>query len=245
MVRARRRSPAAWRRAVTGGGDLRAAWREGAHGDGDDLGFWGGEKHHAGGCGGVSAVVGVAAVGARAASGAEAAIGEMSGAEAFACQVGSRIKPAAISRSLSTTRSRWFNCKSRTVTRAVGVSGRELPLFDPEVLAPALPAWVVERRESPGLGIEGGQIAPFVLVAKRAREREVLGLGCAAVLLGDDVIDLVRRERQSLRNQAVLARAAGSLVDRSSQRRGDAAHGAWSLSAVFALARRTRCSRYW
>src|SRR5512132_3552170 len=47
-----------------------------------------------------------------------------------------------------------------------------------------------------GLGIDGCQIAPFVLVAKRAGQRQVVGLRRPAVLLGNDVVDLMRRERQ-------------------------------------------------
>src|SRR5262249_50454598 len=126
----------------------------------------------------------------------------------------------------------------------VDTAGRET-----EVLRPPVAARVEEWHNGPGFPVDRGQITPFKPVAECAGHREIVGIGGAAVLFGDDVVDFVRREGHRLRDEAILAAVPRAQPHPAAQLGRDVrpAHGAspdWSLSAAFALAIRTRCSTY-
>jgi hypothetical protein len=78
---------------------------------------------------------------------------------------------------------------------------------------PNLAAGIKQADNLPGLRIDSGQVAALVAIAECAAKGEILGVGRAAVLLGDDVVDLVRGEAQRLGHSAVFAAARGTLMD--------------------------------
>jgi hypothetical protein len=51
-----------------------------------------------------------------------------------------------------------------------------------------------KRYKLAALGVEGGVIRAFVGVSKIAGEGQILGLGVAAMLAGDDVLDMKSAE---------------------------------------------------
>jgi hypothetical protein len=56
-----------------------------------------------------------------------------------------------------------------------------------------------------GVWIKGGKIGSLVLVAEHARKREIELVGQAAMLLGNDVVNLVERKRSPFGHQTVFA----------------------------------------
>ncbi len=86
---------------------------------------------------------------------------------------------------------------------------------------PSLAPGIKQQNDVAGLGINGRQVATLVAVAEGTTEGEVVQVGLATVLFGDDVIDLVRCKAESLRNPAVFAATRGALVDQPPQTSGD------------------------
>lgn len=74
-----------------------------------------------------------------------------------------------------------------------------------EVVTPLLFAWSEEAAELARVRIEGGEISPLVPIAAPAREGQVPRFGCSAVLLGDHMVHLVRKECHGGWEEAVLA----------------------------------------
>jgi hypothetical protein len=74
-----------------------------------------------------------------------------------------------------------------------------------EMLGPAILARVKQSHELAGARIQAGDVRAFVAVAVVAGEREVRGDRLAAVLLGDDVIDLKRSFGVCVGQEAVFA----------------------------------------
>ena len=75
----------------------------------------------------------------------------------------------------------------------------------PEMTRPFLSSRIEEPDAPAGLRINASQIRALVSVAREARESQVAEYGSAAVLLGDDVIDLEGKFVESLRHSAVFA----------------------------------------
>ena len=86
-----------------------------------------------------------------------------------------------------------------------------------EVICPNLSAGLEQRGDLPGLGIYSRQVAALVPIAEGAAEGEVGGIGRSSVLLGDDVVDLVRGKAEPLRHPAIFAVALGALPDQPPQ----------------------------
>jgi len=63
-----------------------------------------------------------------------------------------------------------------------------MSLSQPKVIGPAVSAGMIQWGELAGLGIERGDVGALVLVAQRAGQGEVVGLGFATVFLRNDVI---------------------------------------------------------
>jgi hypothetical protein len=80
-----------------------------------------------------------------------------------------------------------------------------------EMPAPLVAARVEEPNDSSGLGINTGEIRPFLGVVEIAGEGEVPGPCLAAMALGDDVVDLKSQWIVILMHLAVFAPTAGAL----------------------------------
>lgn len=63
-------------------------------------------------------------------------------------------------------------------------------MFPAGVVRPGLGARVEEGLESSGEGIQAGDVGSFETIAMDAGESKVIEGGIAAVLTGDDVVDL-------------------------------------------------------
>lgn len=61
----------------------------------------------------------------------------------------------------------------------------------------------------PGLGVDPRDVRPFVPVARKTGQAEIVPLCPAQVMLGDDVIDLEGKIETILGQLAVFATAAG------------------------------------
>ena len=92
------------------------------------------------------------------------------------------------------------------------------------MLVPLVATRMEQTLHFTGGRIDGSQIGPFVLVAKCATQRQIFGIGLATMLRGDDMVNLVGDERQSLRYQAVLASALGSGADFRAEGGSDIRH---------------------
>lgn len=86
-----------------------------------------------------------------------------------------------------------------------------------EVNIPHILARIEERSQSAALWVESGQIARLAEIARHAGEREVAEDRAAAMLPGDDVLNVQRPRVIGLRHPAVLAAVLRSLVDASVQ----------------------------
>lgn len=82
---------------------------------------------------------------------------------------------------------------------------RHTKVFDPPICA-----GMKQPRERAGGWIERGQIGALVVIASPADASENVQGGRAAVLSGDDVVNLWRVERQPVGHTAVLAALFGS-----------------------------------
>jgi hypothetical protein len=65
------------------------------------------------------------------------------------------------------------------------------------VVIPAIMAWMKQRRELSGIGIDGRYVTAFEPIADRATQCEILHNGLAAMLHRDHVINLVFRQGES------------------------------------------------
>ena len=74
-----------------------------------------------------------------------------------------------------------------------------------EMILPPVTAGVEERRELPGLLIDARYVWSFIAIAPWAGQAEVIEPRLAAVLLGDDVIDLEGQGIRRLGEPAVFA----------------------------------------
>ena len=87
------------------------------------------------------------------------------------------------------------------------------------MLFPVMFTWVKERDDFARFGINTGEISALVRVASVASQREVCRIVIAAVLAGNDVLDLERRKRQVLLfEQTVLTAMACSPMDKCPNR---------------------------
>ena|ERR1043166_5247769 len=80
-----------------------------------------------------------------------------------------------------------------------------------EVIRPGVIARVEQRNQGIGVRIKARSIAALGPVAVGAREAGVLQRRRAAMLSGTDMIDLVSKETEPLRNMAVFAPVLGTL----------------------------------
>src|SRR5713226_1240959 len=92
------------------------------------------------------------------------------------------------------------------------------------MLVPLIAARMKQALHFTAFRVDGGEIASFVLVAESATQRQIAGGGFAAMLRGNDVIDVMRDERQFLRHQAILASASSPGADFRAQGGTDLRH---------------------
>ena len=82
---------------------------------------------------------------------------------------------------------------------------------DREVSAPSISTGMEQWHHSAALGIDAGEVWPFVRVAAVTSEREIAGIVGAAVLFRHDMFDMKGNERgRLLRDVAILAGVAGA-----------------------------------
>ena len=92
-----------------------------------------------------------------------------------------------------------------------------------------------EAADFAAVGVNAGEVRPFVQIAVRAGEGEVFFGGDAAVLSRDDVLEMEWQHAAFLRKPAVFAAAtralAGQLPERCGHLRGALAEGGTGLGA--------------
>src|SRR5262245_7210969 len=118
------------------------------------------------------------------------------------------------------------------------------------MIGPAIAAGMKQHHDLARGRVNRTQIAPFVLIAQDTGIGQVIGLGPAAVLFRDDVIDPMGNECHQLGEEAILAADFGPVAHQPPQGRRNMrlAHEPFaplSLRTALVLARRTRCSTYW
>jgi len=86
--------------------------------------------------------------------------------------------------------------------RRLGEKSSAIPT---EMLIPRLPPWMKQRNNLTGVRVDPREIRPFVAAAVAARESQVLQYGGAAVLLGDDVVEVKRQFSERFREATILA----------------------------------------
>src|SRR6267143_2851481 len=83
-----------------------------------------------------------------------------------------------------------------------------------EVALPALAARIEEHDDTSGLGVTATQVAGFREVAVVARPCEHVGIVSAPMFLGENVLDVERKERKIvLMQSAILAALSGARTD--------------------------------
>ena len=89
--------------------------------------------------------------------------------------------------------------------------GREDGAVPLKMVAPPIASCVEEADDISSLGMPAGNVRAFMPVAVETRQREVVCVGCAAVLAGDDVVDVEWQRVSRGRKLAVFAPAPGTL----------------------------------
>src|SRR5262249_48373019 len=115
--------------------------------------------------------------------------------------------------------------RGRPTDRSPPNQRRTVPL---KVQSPSIFARMVKTSDPPRRGIDPGDVRPLEAVAVKAGERQMGSVGGAAVLPGDDVIDLEGDGRQTLRKPAVLA---GTVCPPPDERRESLLHQRSRLDA--------------
>src|SRR5262249_18228685 len=82
-----------------------------------------------------------------------------------------------------------------------------------EMVGPPVAPRVVERYEVAGHRVDPGQVRRLVQVTAVAGEDEVFGVVGAAVLLGDDVLDVVRQDAMPLTEKAAFTTVVRATPD--------------------------------
>ena len=98
--------------------------------------------------------------------------------------------------------------------------------FPCEVFAPRVAPRVEEGHDGAAHGIHTGDVRPLGGVTEEAGEREVRGIAPAAVLPGDDVVDLKRQRGVRPGEVTILASCGRAPTDEPGCRRADPAHAA-------------------
>lgn len=89
--------------------------------------------------------------------------------------------------------------------------GLEFGTIPSEVFRPVVSAWMEQTNNLAGVWIDPSDVGPLETIAMDASKREILVIRCAAMLTGDDVIDLERGGVELGRQLAVFASGIGSL----------------------------------
>ena len=87
-----------------------------------------------------------------------------------------------------------------------------------EVFAPVVAAGMEEAADFAAVGVDAGEVWPFVQIAVGAGEGEIVPARRAAMLSGDDVLDVKREDALALREVAVFASVACAVAGESPER---------------------------
>ncbi len=95
----------------------------------------------------------------------------------------------------------------KDINRRAADSGTadERTTVEAKVILPLMPAGMVESGEVTGGRVEAAEVRPFVDVAVVASQSEVACDRAAAMLAGNDVVELEGNSRPALRQVAILA----------------------------------------
>src|SRR6185369_2567819 len=85
--------------------------------------------------------------------------------------------------------------------------------FDDKVMGPLITPWMKKAGYFTGLGVNSGQIRTLTKIAAVARERQVVGIVGAAVLLRDDVLDVMPQFAMNLAQAAIFASLTSPAAD--------------------------------
>ena len=97
--------------------------------------------------------------------------------------------------------------------------GNDSPILQTKVLSPTVSSRVEQTLDSSRLDIDGRQVTSLQEIAQITSPSEVVFVSWPAVLLGDDVIRLVREVRIVLVDQAVLASTLCACLDETPEGR--------------------------
>jgi hypothetical protein len=94
-----------------------------------------------------------------------------------------------------------------------GAKAYNVHTFEDEVIGPLIASRMKEADNLPRLGINPGQIRTLTEITAVARERQVIGIVGSAVLLRDDVLDVMPQFAMCLAQAAVFAPLASPAAD--------------------------------
>jgi hypothetical protein len=80
----------------------------------------------------------------------------------------------------------------------------------PKMPRPLMTAGIEQRDNFPGLGVDAGDVWPFVTIARETAQAEIAGPGRSIVVFRDDVIDFEGDTVARLGHLAVFATVAGA-----------------------------------
>lgn len=90
---------------------------------------------------------------------------------------------------------------------------RQANAFSTEMLVPTVAPWMKQSREQARKRIDAGDIRSLVAIAVAACERKITFARLAAVLGGNDVIDLKAKPPRGLRHSTIFADVRRPLAD--------------------------------
>ena len=79
-------------------------------------------------------------------------------------------------------------------------------------MLPSISAGIKQHNDLAGIGINRGQVCAFEGIAVNTGKRQIVQIGFASMLLGDDMVRLMRKEYAGTRDTAVFATTSGSFV---------------------------------
>ena len=104
-----------------------------------------------------------------------------------------------------------------TVARPMGVRPTRRAPSHRKCSPPIIFPRVEEAHGSAGFRIDPRNVRTLEAVAVRASQRQIVFHGLAAVLFGDDVVDLEGQRQRPVRHPAILAALGGPLPDAGEQ----------------------------
>jgi hypothetical protein len=120
--------------------------------------------------------------------------------------------------SRSRTRRGAFIFKDANRNPADGSLSDQLSADESEMIGPALPARIEQRRQLTSVRIDPAEVGPFMEIAAVARQGEIVEGIDSAVFARNDVLNLENQRRMRCPQMTILAAIAGAAAHPAAQR---------------------------